>query len=91
MGAMPSRTPIVRNRRRLIGAAEQVAAEIQELRARAAQVGIPFSGDEKLTSSFPQARCTPEERERAQQLADEAGISLSEHIRRAAIAVPADG
>ncbi len=77
-----------KRRRRPSGPAEQVAIEIQGLRARAAQVGIPFSGDEKLEAFFPQARCTTEERERAQQLADEAGISLSEHIRRSAIAAP---
>lgn len=68
-------------RRRRRAPLDPVQAEIAELRARAAQVGIRFAG-EILTARLPQARCTPEERERAQEMADAAGISLSEHIRR---------
>ena len=52
-----------------------------QLEAAAAAAGLrvarPF-----LTATLPAARCTPAERERAQQLAAEAGISLTEHIRR---------
>jgi hypothetical protein len=57
----------------------------RELEAAAASAGLrvarPF-----LTSTLPRVRCTPEERERAEQLAVAAGISLAEHIRRRAIA-----
>lgn len=75
-----------RNRRRP-DPVDPVEAEIAELRARAAALGIRFAG-ERLTSFLPQARCTPEERERAQKFADDQGISLSEHVRRRAILDP---
>jgi hypothetical protein len=61
-----------------------IEAEIAEVRARAHAVGIRLAG-ERLTAFLPQARCTPEQRARAQQLADEKGVSLSDHIVRRAI------
>lgn len=67
---------------------EQIDAEIAEVKARAAQLGIRMAG-ERLTAWFPQARCTPEEREHAQRLADAEGISLSELIRRRVVAADA--
>ena len=73
---------------RRLGASIDV--EIAEVKARAAQLGIRLSG-ERLTAWFPQARCTPEERERAQQLANAEGISLSELIRRRVVAADAVG
>ena len=73
-----------RRRRRPV---DPIEAEIAALRIRAARVGIHFEG-ERLTSWLPQARCTPDERERAQRLADAAGITLSEHVRRRAVADP---
>lgn len=73
-----------RRRRRPV---DPIEAEIAALRVRAARVGIHFHG-ERLTAWLPQARCTPEERQRAQEMADAAGISLSEHVRRRAVADP---
>lgn len=75
-----------RTRRKQTGkqtADEQLTAEITELRARAQQLGLRLAG-EKLEARLPQARCTEPEKARAQQMADEAGISLTEHIRRRA-------
>ncbi len=51
----------------------------------AAKLGLRLAG-EKLEARLPQARCTPEELAKAKELAKAAGISLSEHIRRRAVA-----
>ena len=74
-----------KRRRRRRAPSDPLPAEIEEVKARAAMVGLRFAG-EKLTAWLPQSRCTPEERDRAQRMADEAGISLSEHTRRRASA-----
>jgi len=73
-------------RRRLLG--DPINREIAEVTARAHQLGIRLAS-ERLTSWFPQARCTPEERERALKIAEAAGISLSELIRRRVVAADA--
>jgi hypothetical protein len=76
-----------RKRRRYRRPVDPIEAESAALRIRAARVGIHFEGD-RLTAWLPQARCTPDERDRAQKLADAAGITLSEHVRRRAVADP---
>jgi hypothetical protein len=62
----------------------RAAADIEEVRAMAARLGLRLAG-EKLDARLPQARCTPEELAKAKGLAAAAGISLSEHIRRRAV------
>jgi hypothetical protein len=61
-----------------------MAAEINDVRERAARLGLRLTG-EKLNARLPQARCTEQEKKKAIDLAKAAGISLSEHIRRRAI------
>ncbi|HXJ27382.1 MAG TPA: hypothetical protein VNH17_16835 [Streptosporangiaceae bacterium] len=61
-----------------------LAAEIDDVRSRAARLGLRLAGD-KLDAILPATRCTKAEREKAEELAAAAGISLSEHIRRRAI------
>jgi len=50
----------------------------------AAKLGLRLAG-EKLDARFPQVRCTKEDLAKAKELADAAGVSLSEHIRRRAV------
>jgi len=73
-------------RRRRLG--DPIDKQIAEVTARARQLGIRLAS-ERLTAWFPQARCTPEERERALKLAEAEGISLSELIRRRVISADA--
>jgi hypothetical protein len=80
---MKQRTKQTKNRRRA-RSMSPIEREIAEVHARAHQAGIRIEGDLR-TSFLPQARCTPDQRARAQQLADEKGISLSEHIVRRAV------
>ena len=66
--------------------ASRVASQIDELRAQAARLGVRLAGEGNLTATLPATRCTPDERERAEEMATAAGISLTEHIRRRASA-----
>jgi hypothetical protein len=70
--------------RRTKGKSGGSAANIDEVRAMAAKLGLRLAG-EKLDARLPQARCTPAEKKKAEELAAAAGISLSEHIRRRAV------
>jgi hypothetical protein len=41
---------------------------------------------DRLTATLPASRCTPEERQVAEQLANARGLRLSEHLRSRAVA-----